>query len=74
MLDMLCNFLTETKRALGGINLPLDGSSPSKKEKADYVSAPSFYGAAGKKPVPVPETRKVMGSVAPSNSGGGRTG
>lgn len=35
MLDMLCHYLTETKRALGGITLPSDGQSPSKKEKAD---------------------------------------
>lgn len=75
MLDMICNFLTETKRALGGINLPSEGASPPKKAKADEVSANTFYGGNFKKPSPaVQNTKKVMGSVAPSNSGGGRGG
>jgi len=73
MLDMLCNYLTETKKMLGGITLPSDGPSPSKKAKAAEDSSISFYGGA-KKPAPVPETKKHVGSVAPSNSGGGRAG
>ena len=55
MLDMICNYLTEMKRSLGGITLPVDGPSPKKIPKADPVSSNTFYGGSTKKAAPVPE-------------------